>query len=168
VKRVGCLNIFKSISLLLCSFTTYAQILFVCDANSARSYMAEQIATYFLFYPSTSRGLDVKSPLVDPYAVEALKEWNIDGPHTPQQLTEADIMAAEKVLTMTLKQLKILKHKYPHQKEKFEMLSICAGFPAKDISDPYGHPLSFYQKARDQIYKYEQVISANGWNCKYK
>jgi protein-tyrosine-phosphatase len=128
--------------------------------------MANQIANYFLYYPSFSRGLHVKSTMVETYAKEALMEWNIDSPHTPQQISEADIVAAEQVLTMTAKQLKTLKNQYPKYQKKIEMISVCAGFSPIDVVDPYGHDLSYYEKVRDQIYKYEQVVSANGWKCK--
>ncbi|NBX84056.1 MAG: hypothetical protein EBQ95_00430 [Gammaproteobacteria bacterium] len=166
MKHVGLLNIFKTIPFLLYSFISYAQILFVCDGNTGRSYMANQIAHYFLYYPSSSRGLDVKSTMVEPNAKEALKEWNIDAPYTPQQISEDDIIAADKVLTMTAKQLKTLKNQYPKYQKKIEMISVCAGFSSIDVVDPYGHDLSFYKNVRDQIYKYEQLISANNWKCK--
>lgn len=152
------------IAMVFCA-NAYANILFVSDAYSGPSEIAYQIARYFLYEPAVSRGLEVESATLEPYAKEALMEWNIDAPNTPRALTEADIASAQQVLVMTSKQLKALNALYPQYRNKIHLLSSCAGYSDVDVVNPNGCSLKCYQNLRDQIYTYEQVISANGWVC---
>lgn len=54
------------------------KILFVCIHNSARSQMAEAIINHYYGESFTAESAGFESGTLNPFAVEAMKEWGID------------------------------------------------------------------------------------------
>jgi protein-tyrosine-phosphatase len=158
----------KQLIFLLSCFVTqvFANTLFVCTGNTGRSYMAEALSTKMLYHKSFSRGLQVQSSLPDAKAMRALAEWNIFYFHQAQEIKGVDLINADLVLTMTEEQKKSLMQLFPQHQNKIHTLSQCATGQLDDIQDPYNKDFTFYQKTRDKIFMYEDVISSRGWKCK--
>jgi protein-tyrosine-phosphatase len=158
----------KKLIFLLSYFVTqvFADTLFICAGNTGRSYMAEVLANKMLYHDSFSRGLDVHSTTPEENATIALFQWNLEQTHVPQQLQNQDIQNAELVLTMTEQQKKTLISRFPVYTNKIYTLSECATGAIKDIEDPHGKDLEFYQAIRNQIFEYEDMIASRGWSCK--
>ncbi len=71
---------------------------------------------------------------------------------------KSDIQQFDSVLTMTY-----ILRTYPSMTGKVFLLSTCPGQPNIDIADTAN--LDNMEDARDQIYRYETLISSKNWQC---
>lgn len=89
-----------------------------------------------------------------PLAVEAMKDIGIDvSSHKSEQVNEEILMESDLVLTMSNSHKKLLLNKYPSIKDKVFLLNEYALETKREIEDPFGAPLRYYEKSRDQIYE---------------
>jgi len=115
-------------------------ILFVCNENSARSQMAEGFFNYYNKNPEyvgISAGLKM-TDAVKPYAIDVMKEKNIDiSTQKPKLLTLDMVENAYKIYTMGC-------------------IKSCPAAPPEKtfdwkLEDPSGKPIETYRQIRDDI-----------------
>jgi protein-tyrosine-phosphatase len=145
----------------------------VCTGNTGRSPMAEGLANQVLHfpqagYPTFSRGVKVNPQHITPEtdAVKAMRQVGVNiGAHRAKAVSVADIASAKLVLTMTQAQKASLLALDPSAADKVFSLSECANGTKQDVSDPYGHDMTAYRQARQQITRYLQQIQADDFRC---
>lgn len=140
------------------------RILFVCNANIVRSFMAERVLKRLL----ESRGihdvavssaglLDMHGMPADGTARQVLQEHDIgDEGHQSRLLTEAMIGDADLIVTMERKQLQNIGDQYPHVMNKLRLLKSYLPDPGygeteSDIKDPYRSSLFHYRLCYAEI-----------------
>ncbi|MBI4633941.1 MAG: protein tyrosine phosphatase [Deltaproteobacteria bacterium] len=140
------------------------KILFVCNANIVRSFMAERVLKRLL----TSRGihdvdvssaglLDMHGAAADATARQVLQEHGInDERHQSRLLTEAMIEEADLIVTMEKKQLQNIRDQYPHAMNKLRLLKSYLSNPGYgetegDVKDPYGRSIFHYRLCYAEI-----------------
>jgi protein-tyrosine phosphatase len=125
-------------------------IIFVCNANIVRSFMAERVLKHLLKSRSihdvevSSAGiLDMHGTPADGTARQILQEHGIsDEGHQSRLLMEAMIGEADLIVTMEKKQLQNIGDQYPHAMNKLRLLKSYLPDPGYgetdvDIKDPY-------------------------------
>lgn len=86
------------------------------------------------------------------FAIEAMKDIGIDiSSHKSNQVNSELLEETDLVLTMSKSHKKQLLHQYPSIKDKIFLLNEYAFATTRDIEDPFGAPLRYYEKARDEI-----------------
>lgn len=86
------------------------------------------------------------------FAIEAMKDIGIDiSSHKSNQVNSELLEETDLVLTMSKSHKKQLLHQYPSIKDKLFLLNDYAFGRPRDIEDPFGAPLRYYEKARDEI-----------------
>lgn len=148
------------------------RVLFVCTGNTCRSPMAEGILKNI----AENKGLDieVKSAGISVYdgdyaaenSVNAMKEINIDiSEHRSSQLHSQLVGESDLILTMSTGHKEVIISNFPSSKGKvFNLLEYAYGLD-RDVVDPYGRSLEFYEKTRDEIYMAigEIIIKIKNW-----
>ncbi len=134
------------------------RILFVCNANIVRSFMAER-----LLKSKWSRDvqagreiasaglLDMHGAPADPTARRILRENGIDDEgHQSRMVTEGLVAAADLIVTMEEEQAQRLGERYPAVRDKVRLLK--SYLPARhrdggsqDIKDPYRRSIFDYR-----------------------
>lgn len=136
------------------------RILFVCTGNTCRSPMAEGILRSMA--EKRDLKLEVKSAGISVYngdlasknSIEAMKKIDIDiSGHFATQLNSDLIQEADLVLTLSSSHKDFIVSNYPWSREKVFTLNEYAYGVKKDITDPYGKNLAFYERTRDEIYQ---------------
>jgi len=134
------------------------KILFVCNANIVRSFMAERVLKSLL----KSRGirevevssaglLDMQGAPADTMARQILRENGIeDEGHHSQVVNEVMIGEADLIVTMEMKQLQIIVGQYPLAMDKLRAFKSYLPEPdycktSGDIKDPYGQSIFYYR-----------------------
>lgn len=117
------------------------KILFICHANVCRSFMAQELMKKLL--PSAevfSRGLYADPELSVPQKVlQFLAQSQIPpAPHTPAQLTEADLQRADFVFCMEPRHLDFLADRYAQYTGKLWLLNDFAFGQETAMEDPIG------------------------------
>ncbi len=131
-------------------------ILFVCNANIVRSFMAERIFNERLSRQSingvsaSSAGLlDMNGAVADPTARQILAEHGIDDEgHVSRLLTEEILRETDLVLTMEMSQLQKIEAQYPEFASELRVLkSYLPDYDIHqgDIADPYRRSLFHYR-----------------------
>ena len=134
------------------------KILFVCNANIVRSFIAERVLRSRLKNRDV-REVDVSSAgLMDMHGAPAdetarlvLREQGIrDEGHQSRLLTEAIIGDADLIVTMEKRQLEKIGDQYPHAVNKLRLLKSYLPDPGygdedRDIKDPYRRSLFHYR-----------------------
>ena len=139
-------------------------IIFVCNANIVRSFMAERVLKHLLKSRSihdvevSSAGiLDMHGTPADGTARQILKEHGInDEGQQSRLLMEAMIGEADLIVTMEKKQLQYIGDQYPHVMNKLRLLKSYLpdlGYSETegDIKDPYGRSLFYYRLCYAEI-----------------
>jgi protein-tyrosine phosphatase len=133
-------------------------ILFVCNANIVRSFMAERILASRLKRAGSHEAkvssaglLDMHGASADTIARQVLRENGIENEgHRSQILNEAMIGEANLIVTMEARQLQIIGSQYPSAMDKLRTLksylpeSNCGSIPG-DIKDPYRQSIFSYR-----------------------
>lgn len=141
------------------------KILFVCTGNTCRSPMAEGILNKL----ASERGLDIKAESAGIFAMEtsraaenavrAMKKMDIDiSNHRSSLLKESMVEDVDLVLTMSKAHKENLITYFPHMREKIVLLNEHAFKIDKDVEDPFGQSIDYYEKARDEIYRAVEEI----------
>jgi protein-tyrosine phosphatase len=134
------------------------KVLFVCNANIVRSFMAERLLRSRLKRAglegvdvSSAGGLDMRGAPADERARQVLRENGIeDEGHRSRVVDEAIIGEADLILAMEQRQLQIIGERYPFAAGKARMLKSCLpkrgdDVGSLDIRDPYGRSLFDYR-----------------------
>ncbi len=141
------------------------KILIVCTGNTCRSPMAEGI--FKDLAKKNNVDIEVKSSGTAAYdgdsasdnAVYALEKLNIDISNHKSKLIHKEIVdEADLILTMSSSHKRALINKFPGAKDKTYLLNEYAFGIIKDIEDPFGGSLLYYEKARDEIYRAAEKI----------
>ena len=126
------------------------KIVFVCNANIVRSFMAERVLKRLLnkrpahgVEVSSAGLLDMQGAPADEKARQILRENGIDDEgHRSRLLTETMIDEADLVVTMEQEQLRKIVALYPHAVDKVRILK--SFLPGQhhdetdgDVKDPY-------------------------------
>ena len=139
-------------------------IVFVCNANIVRSFMAERVLKHLL----KSRGilgtevssaglLDMQGAPADETARRVLREYGLDDEgHRSRMLTEPMIAEADLIVTMERKQLQEIGDRYPHAMNKSRLLKSYLPDPGlseteREIRDPYGRSPFHYRLCYAEI-----------------
>lgn len=133
-------------------------ILFVCNANIVRSFMAERILRTRLrrhgrrdVAVSSAGLLDMQRAPADPVARQVLREQGIDDDdHRSRLLDEEIVKAADLIIVMEEEQAERIKGQYPEAGEKVRLLKAYlpepgSGQVAGDVKDPYRLSLFHYR-----------------------
>lgn len=129
---------------------TGRHILFICSGNTGRSVAAEALARRIIIERGlavsvASRGVavDAANGLPEPHMVTLLAARGVDiSAHRPRPLTQADVDAADWVLTMTAAHKRRVVTQFPGGATKVRMLSEAACGTRKDVPDAFGAPLA--------------------------
>jgi protein-tyrosine phosphatase len=134
------------------------RILFVCNANIVRSFMAERVLKNRLkrrgihdVEVSSAGLLDMHGAPADMTARQILQENGIDDEgHQSRFLNEAIIGEADLIITMEQEQLQRIGDQYPSALGKLRVLKSYLpdtdhGNIAGDIKDPYRRPIFHYR-----------------------
>ena len=134
------------------------RILFVCNANIVRSFMAERVLKRLLkshgireVEVSSAGLLDMQGAPADTMARQILRENGIeDEGHHSQVVNEVMIGEADLIVTMEMKQLQIIGDQYPLAMDKLRALKSYLPEPdygkiSGDIKDPYGQSIFYYR-----------------------
>ncbi len=136
------------------------KILFVCTGNTCRSPMAEGILNQL----AKEKGLDIRAESAGIFAmagegaaanaIEAMKRIDIDiSSHQSSLVRESLVEEVDLVLTMSQGHKEKLISYLPHLKDRVYLLNEYAFDIDKDLEDPYGQSIEYYEKARDEIYR---------------
>jgi arsenate reductase len=126
------------------------KILFLCVHNSCRSQMAEGLAKYYLKDKFDFYSAGTKPLAVDPLAIEAMKEIEIDisqnRSKTPQELQNTPFDCVVTLCDRARELCPIFTGKTKKLHQSFEApLVLAASAETKE------EKLKFYRKIRDQI-----------------
>lgn len=143
----------------------YKNILFVCQANTSRSVIAEALLRRMLEERGLSHEINVLSGGIAPYArdgalvsLDARLVLRDEGIHIPPDSVSTDLKrnrnlveAADLILAMTEQQLQVLRDHFPEAAGKavFTLRSF-AGLSG-DIDDPAGQAEQVFAARRDEI-----------------
>ena len=134
------------------------KILFVCNANVVRSFMAERVLGSRLkrtgineVEVSSAGLLDMHGAPADMMARQILRENGIeDEGHHSQVVNEVMIGETDLIVTMEMKQLQIIGDQYPLAMDKLRILKSYLPEPNDgkipgDIKDPYRQSIFYYR-----------------------
>jgi len=137
-------------------------ILFVCTANISRSFLSEklfkhEIQKYQLPEMAvTSAGIfAVAGGAPDPQMVQYLESLGIpDDGHASNQLEEATVRWADRILVMEKKHHQRIQSLWPDVIDKVELMGkyISMDGSQDDIVDPYGRSPYHYRLCQSQIH----------------
>lgn len=144
------------------------KVLIVCTGNTCRSPMAEGILRDLAL--KNDMDLEVKSAGTYAYdgdsasdnAITAMRDINIDISNHKSRLIHKELIdEADLILTMSSSHKKAIVSKFPEARDKTYLLNDYAFGEIKDIEDPFGGSLSYYEKARDEIYRaLEKIVNS--------
>ncbi len=139
-------------------------LIFVCNANIVRSFMAERVLKHLLksrgmrdIEVSSAGLLDMHGAPADETARKILQEHGItDEGHQSRLLTETIIGEANLIVTMEKKQLQNIGDQYPHAIKKLRLLKSYLPDPGYgetdgDVKDPYGRSIFHYRLCYAEI-----------------
>jgi protein-tyrosine phosphatase len=134
------------------------KILFVCNANVVRSFMAERLLENRLRHTgiqgvevSSAGFLDMHGAPADGMAIQILQENGIDAEgHHSQAVNESMIGEADLIVTMEMRQLQAIEDRYPLALGKLKALKSFLpgsdyGKSSTDIKDPYKKSVFYYR-----------------------
>ncbi len=130
------------------------KLLFICTGNTCRSPMAEGLARE-MFGDSaqvSSAGMQaVVGESANPYALEVLKEHNIDLSRHRSRRISIELMAdADWIIPMTQAQEAALSRYFPQYAEKSRYIGNW-GDQKRDVIDPWMGSLDVYRQTAHEI-----------------
>lgn len=139
-------------------------LVFVCNANIVRSFMAERVLKHLLksrgihdIEVSSAGLLDMHGASADGTARRILREHGInDEGHQSRLLTETVISGANLIVTMEKRQLQTIGDQYPHAMKKLRLLKSYLPDPGYgetegDVKDPYRRSIFHYRLCYAEI-----------------
>jgi protein-tyrosine-phosphatase len=133
-------------------------IIFICNANVVRSFMAERVLKRLLkshgnreVEVSSAGLLDMEGVPADMTARQVLQENGIDDEgHHSRHLNEEMVREADMIITMEKKQLRQIGDQYPEVLPKLRVLKSYlpdTGFSetVEDVRDPYRRSIFHYR-----------------------
>lgn len=129
-------------------------ILFVCTGNTCRSPMAEALLNYYGKDTHQAKSAGVFAMSGEPaskHAITAINNKGIQMNHSSKQITEDLLNWSSHVLTMTANHKQFLVSKFPKYEEKIFTLYEYANGNHREISDPYGGPLTKYENTLTEL-----------------
>jgi protein-tyrosine phosphatase len=89
-----------------------------------------------------------------PNSIEAMKKIKIDiSKHKASQLHRDLVDESDLILTLSQSHKEFILSNYPQAGDKvFTLLKYAYG-EEKDVADPFGRNLAYYEKTRDEIYE---------------
>jgi protein-tyrosine phosphatase len=142
------------------SLNAEPRIHFLCQGNICRSPFAEHLARQLakkhnIEIRITSSGLGADQAEKPPDdAIITAKNFNIDlDKHRPQRCTNHILEECDLVIGMHYAHFKKFKKKFPDHHKKFFLLKHFAfpSYKTVNITDPYSHPCSEYQRCFNEI-----------------
>ncbi len=142
--------------------STAQTVLVVCTANICRSPMGEGLLAHALAAQAAPlKNLRVLSAgvfaqedaLVSANSVAALKKVGLDiAGHRARQLTQPMLDEALLVLVMTEAHKAMIElQAAPAPRELYLFRDFMAGTASREIADPYGGALKYYEQSRDEM-----------------
>jgi protein-tyrosine phosphatase len=133
-------------------------ILFICNANIVRSFMAERVLRSLLkrrgirdVEVSSAGLLDMKGASADTIARQILQEYGIDDEGHLARVVNADMIGeADLIVTMEKTQLQLVGDQYPEAMPKLRVLKSylphsTSAEAAEDVRDPYRRSIFHYR-----------------------
>ena len=146
-----------------------SSILFICKGNICRSPFAEKRANYIMQNECTDRytvlsaGLEVSKRIEPPEAaIIAGDHFGLSlGEHLSQPIDQDMVNAADVVVAMESRHLRILNSRYPGYAGKFFLMPFFEltntkqyrGYPRYNIEDPYGKNVEEFVKCFNRLDK---------------
>lgn len=125
-------------------------ILFVCTGNTCRSPMAEAILKHQKIDNVEVRSAGIYAmPMAEmsSYAQQVLNESNMTHQHKATQLSAAEIVWADLILTMTVAHKDIVAANFPDSEGKvFTFKEYTSTGSLENVADPYGGSKSTYEE----------------------
>jgi protein-tyrosine phosphatase len=141
------------------------KILFICNANIVRSFMAERVLKSLLeshgireVEVSSAGLLDMQGASADTIARQILQENGIDDEgHQSRLVNEEMIAEADLIVTMEERQLQRIGDWYPEAIPKLRLLKsylpdIGSAETAQDVRDPYRRDIFYYRLCFAEIF----------------
>jgi len=132
------------------------KILFICHANICRSFMAQELTKKWLPGAAIfSRGLYVDPGLQVPEKITRFLAACdvVPAPHTPTQLSAADLEQADLIFCMEPQHQEILLDRYAQHTGKIWLLCDFACGKQKTIDDPIGLTGRAFDKQAQELKK---------------
>lgn len=136
-------------------------ILFVCDGNVSRSFLAEMLLKDEIGHVNRGKFSISSAGLMafpgsppDPHMVSYLTKMGIPpAEHRSRQITKEDVDWADLILVMEKYHIAKLRSRWPEVKGKVELLGryLAGGQFADDIPDPFGKSPYHYRLSQSQI-----------------
>ena len=121
--------------------------LFVCDGNTCRSPLAEEVARSLGVEAASAGVTALAGSAATPQAVAVAEALGLDiRDHRSRLLTRSDVEDAANIYTMTQSQADWIVDRWPTSAGKVSRLD-----PERDIADPLGGSLDRYEAVATQI-----------------
>ena len=149
----------------LCSFMIWissslacaCELIFVSTDNADVVFMASNIASGLFFKSTCARTMKAPKAISGDSKV-LMAAWNLSkSPHI-STLTNDEVQHAKMIFVMSVTEQQELQSLYPYFSNKIQVLSACSGMT-------WRMPEQSTTVLRGQLFKAEDMLSANSWKC---
>ncbi|NDH08767.1 MAG: hypothetical protein EBY16_03990 [Gammaproteobacteria bacterium] len=139
------------------SLTCACELMFVSSEDANAVFMASNIASGLFFKSTCARTMK------EPQAISAdtkasMAAWNLSKSPEIRPLTNDEVQQAKMIFVLSIDEQRKLQDLYPNISQKIEVLSTCAGMTS--TMNEKNH-----LALRGQLFRAEDMLSANGWKC---